>query len=237
MFGSILNLFNAHAQQALHFVPSWLPAPGWYAGIAAALGLAVVGVVLLLKDIRLAVELGVAAAFVAFLGVAAVGYEHMGENKIIPQLNAANAEIAAAEAREKDLQQKFTAQTAQYEGTLAKKQAEIASTQQKLQQEIKTNAQLTRVVIPDLARRLFNASAQGRDHVEVPAPDAQQGNDGKAGAAEGAAAVAPQVTLADLLAVVSENNANHRACIAQVEEWQRFWTDFVSTVETTAGAE
>lgn len=230
MFSSILNLFSSPAQQALHFVPSWLPAPGWYAGIAALLGLAFAGVVLFLKDIRLAVELGIAAAFASFLGVAAVGYENMGENKIIPQLNAANAQIAAAEQRQQEMQTRFDAQTKQYEGTLAAKQAKIDSTQKQLAQEIKTNAQLTRVVIPDLARRLFNASVEGKSHVEVPAPDAKQGDDGKTGADQGAAVAGPQVTLADLLSVVAENNANHRACIAQVEEWQRFWTDFVATV-------
>lgn len=38
---------------------------------------------------------------------------------------------------------------------------------------------------------------------------------------------AANVTLADLLEVSDENNANHLACIEQVKQWQSFWNDFV----------
>lgn len=118
MFEFITHLFsfNSLAPVELHSIPSWLPAPGWYAGLAGLLMLGVVGAVLLLKDIRLAVELGVGAAVLSFLAYAAIGYEHMGENRLIPERNA----LAAQVQMDKDRADSFRADAAALQAQLAK---------------------------------------------------------------------------------------------------------------------
>lgn len=85
--------------QALYWVPGWLPAPGWYAGIATMLTLGVIAAVFLLKDIRLAVELGVLAFVAGFLFTASEGYRNMGRNDELPALNAANDQIRMDQER------------------------------------------------------------------------------------------------------------------------------------------
>ena len=88
---------------------------------------------------------------------------------------------------------------------------------------IKNAKELRDVKLSLDAVRLFNASKSD----DSPVADTKPGND----EAPTPTKETPSVNLQDLLLVVNENDANHKACIKTVEAWQGFWQDYVKKVE------
>jgi hypothetical protein len=83
---------------SLHNI-TWLPSPLAIGATGAGFIVAAVLAVLLLKAIRAGVYLGAAGLLCLFASAVAGGYEAMGEDKIIPQLEAANAKLEQAYQR------------------------------------------------------------------------------------------------------------------------------------------
>lgn len=133
-----------------------------------------------------------------------------------------------SKAKQDQLQADANAITSKYRSALT--DANILTTENaKLNaQNIAKDKELTSVKLSLNAIRLFNASkSTDKDSVA----NTEQGNDGTSASLAKALEEKSQ-SLADLLQVVNINDANHLKCIATVEQWQKFWSDYAASVET-----
>jgi hypothetical protein len=89
-----------------------------------------------------------------------------------------------------------------------------------LRERIKNEKELATIKLTLNAVSLFNASKG--DSVGQDATTAIAANASRAATLE--------KTLADLLLVTAENDANHIICIDTVKKWQNFWKDYSATV-------
>jgi len=101
-------------------------------------------------------------------------------------------------------------------------------------ENIAKDKELASVKLSLNAVRLFNASKQPSTTTNQPA-QAESSDDGTSATLAKALEEKSQ-TLADLLQVVNENDSNHLKCIATVNEWQHFWSDFAASVESVNNA-
>lgn len=215
MFDFITNLFHSNAPMALHWVPSWLPDPIYIAGLlTVAIGLLVASFFFALLPKRLLIE-AVVVLFVA--STVALGYEHLGENKIIPQLNQVTKELndlkTAQEAKRVAVEEATKAQDATRREQTAASSAEIFRLQNEHVKVIHENTELKTVVIPALARQLFNATTQSGPDKTGPSGASNGTNDARS------------TTLADLLAANEVNKANYLACQDDKHAWIVLWQE------------
>ncbi len=173
-------------------------------------------------EIALAIVAALVVGYIAILKTEVSHYKAKAET-IQAQYDAAVAkaksDLDTLEATNKQL----SANIADTEKAWSKAQAENLKY---FQDKIKNDKELAALKLSLNAVRVFNESknpggANSQGSTDTNAPD-----DGKAGTA--------QASLADLLAVSAENDANHFRCIKQVEEWQDFWTGYVKNVSAVA---
>jgi hypothetical protein len=241
MFGlsTITDFFTgatSHAQVALSTTGSWLPAAGWYVGTSTALALAAVLVIIFLKSFSLGIKLGIGAAVFAMFAFLAFGYEGKGENKIIPQLNAANATISHNLEMQAALKSSNEALTLQAKQSLIKALQSDTAKNQVIQERIKNDTAAKAIVVPaDTVRLLNDSAAIGRsDHTGTP-----ETISGNASSTDTPATSNEGFTLQDIESTSATNNINHWACIKVVEAWQTFWKKFsdnVGRVEAISGS-
>lgn len=137
---------------------------------------------------------------------------------------ALRSAIAEAERTEKELQDAAEVQTAKYKDSLRVRAVEIELKAQDIIKEIKKDEASKRIALSRDVVRLFNDSKPkaGPEAVANPKPE----DDGKA--------ATNLTSLNDLLVVSSKNDANHQVCIDTVDEWQRFWTEYVANYKAVA---
>jgi hypothetical protein len=231
MFGldTITNLFTGasnHAQVALSTSGSWLPAAGWYVGTSTALAIAAVLVIIFLKSVSLGIKLGIGAVVFAMFAYLAFGYEAKGENKIIPQLNAANETIRNNQSMQEALKSSNAALTLQAKQALINSLASNAKASQAIQERIKNDQAAKAIVVPAESIRVLNDSAAiGRNPIGSTPTVSRD-----ASSTDTTAAGDESFTLQDVESTSATNNLNHWACIKVVEAWQKFWLDFSANV-------
>lgn len=121
------------------------------------------------------------------------------------------------------LKQGATEITAKYQNVLSDATKLTIENARLNMENIKNAKELRDVKLSLDAIRLFNASKSDDSSVA----DTKPRND----EAPTPTKETPSVNLQDLLLVVNENDANHKACIKTVEAWQGFWQDYVKKVE------
>lgn len=132
--------------------------------------------------------------------------------------------IASSKAEEERLNNENAALTAKYKNTLRDANTLVTVNAKLNEENIKNAKELRDVKLSLNTIRLFNASKQSSSQEEKPATTVS-GNDGTATSVAKALEEKSQ-TLADLMLVVNENDANHLKCIATVTEWQNFWREY-----------
>lgn len=147
-----------------------------------------------------------------------VTYYKSQANKYETQYNAI---ITEQTAKVKALQIAEQAQDAarQTQSTIAAKT--IFDLQNQHLKDIHANAQLKSIVIPDLARQLFNATTA----VAASGPD-QKGTPGNTNQVNGNSTA----TLEDLLTANEENKKNYEVCSQDKLQWIELWTQTVSSL-------
>ncbi len=145
-------------------------------------------------------------------------------NELQLQLDTAKKE---ADAKQTELQANADAITDKYRTTLATANTLVTENAKLNAQNIAKDKELASVKLSLNAIGLFNAS---KSTEQDSAPETKQGDDGKATAIAEALKESNK-TLADLLQVTTINDANHLKCIATVEAWQKFWSDYEASVE------
>lgn len=157
----------------------------------------------------------------------ALGYVkvlHMEINHYKGQVVALKSSIAEAERTEKELRDAADVQTAKYKDSLRVKTVEIELKAQDIVKEIKKDEASKRITLERDVVRLFNSS-KPQAGPEAVAPTKPK-DDGKA--------ATNLTSLNDLLVVSSKNDANHQVCIETVDEWQRFWKEYVENYKAVA---
>jgi hypothetical protein len=162
MFDFIRNLFGAsvdHAQVALHATVWWLPAPGWFVTASVACAIAAGLIVFFLKNIPLAIKVGIGAAIFAAFAFIGFAYEARGENNVIPRLNAAIARAEAAEAALERQREYAAALTANWQ----RSQQKSAALEKDLKEQREQNFQVLQGQVtalpPVVADQSFPAAA------------------------------------------------------------------------------
>ncbi len=131
---------------------------------------------------------------------------------------------ATAETQNAALKTESEAITQRFKDSLT---AQIKSEEDKnvaIQQRIKSDKELASIKLSANAVSVFNDGKAASDAVNVaPAKpaDAQAGDQGP--------------TFADLLSKVKENETNQNKCVDALTEWQKFWPDFVTSVQKVGG--
>jgi hypothetical protein len=138
---------------------SWLPSPIklglWGTGLAIAAGLSA----FFLHSVRLALYLGVTAGVLLFSAAVATGYEKMGEDKIIPQLQKVTAELQQAYDRAAQFQADAVAAQARATASDAARRKALAELKATLEERISAQADAVRnAAVADVVVRDLNAA-------------------------------------------------------------------------------
>ena len=133
--------------------------------------------------------------------------------------------VTTSKANEEHLKNDNEALSHKYANTLRDANTLVTANAGLNERNIKLDKELAATKLSLNAVRLFNASKQPAS-TEAVAADTKPGND-----AEAASTKVSSSSLADMMLIVNENDANHLRCIATVEQWQKFWNDYVAIVE------
>ena len=171
------------------------------------------------KLIAIAVVVALIAAYIGFLHLEVGHYKTKAENieaqySLIVHTQAIKLAAVEAQVKEQDAarqQQTIKAQQI-IDGLIARNQ-----------KEIKDNAELRNVVIPELARRLFNNTTDTTDR-----PDQK----GSTGTPDGKDATT-RTTLADLLAANEVNKKNYLECSEDKNAWIKLWRETEANLNGT----
>lgn len=176
------------------------------------------------KWIAVAIAVG---GLLAYIQTIKLERDHYKKNYTVVTLKLETL-VKDAKVREDKLAADNEAITKKYQSTL--KDANTLTTENARinAENIKNAQELASVRLSYNAVRLFNASKPSTTKDQKASPTVS-GNDGTATSVAKALEVKSQ-TLADLLQVVNENDANHQVCIDTVTQWQQFWTDYEQAV-------
>lgn len=169
------------------------------------------------KDHFVAIIVTIAAlCLMGYIGALKISNTHL--RKKVGELEL---EIATLHQKEQTLADANQALSDKYAALEGKYSGEISKNTKLLKERLANEKELSAIKLSINAVGLFNASKGNSNGADVASTN--KGNDARAAALE--------KTLADLYAVVYENDANHLICIDTVKKWQNFWKDYEATIK------
>lgn len=191
------------------------------------LPLALIPVLGFLKNNWQLVAMGVAAA--ALMGY--IGFLKFEVSHYKGKYEDAQAVITTMKEKSEVLQASFNGLERKYSNLLVATNERIAINAKLTKDLIQKDLELNTLRVSYNAVSLFNLSKRDPD-----TPKAEQGDDGKAStpattSSTQGAVTQPTVPLADIFVVSATNDANHWACVKQVEAWQAWYKDVEGAIE------
>lgn len=161
-----------------------------------------------LSTLKLAIIGGIILAVLLY-----VGYLNVRITYLKAEIITYEAVIAAQDAKLTSLEDITKAQDKVRQEQSAAQAKEIFRLQNLRVKDIRELKSLKDIVIPDLARRVFNSTTEtGRDETSTPG-QADPGN------------AESSTTLADLLVTNETNKANYLSCRNASQGWQKLWKE------------
>lgn len=201
-----------------------LPTPLEMGALAGACALGAGLALFFTKSLRLAMSLAAAAAVLTLCASVAYGYEKMGEDKIQPQLDAANARISKMDAAAKqfaiDADKAQRAATSVFKGQLASLKATNAQLNAKLAAQ---DAAIRNINVPAAVGQLLQPAIDAANSGTAPAPVA-----GAGGNAATAAGVPGDTDVASWEGWSLQVVDLYGRCVAQVTGLQRYVADITA---------
>jgi hypothetical protein len=202
---------------------SWLPSPLklglWGTGLVIAAGLTA----FFLRSIRLALYLGLAGGLLLFSAAIATGYEKMGEDKIIPQVQELTGKLEQAYQRAAQFQADAVASQARATQAVRERNQALAKLKQTLEDQLRAQSDAVRSAVVDPAVRVFvNAAASS---INGASSVAGAGADATATSATGAG----DVTVGDWEVWSARVAALYGSCASQVRGLQDAYNGLVES--------